>query len=324
MPSMTKPRRTCAAFAAALLLAVPVAQACMPSPEQAAAAWARTYLACDFPAAWPLLSREEREAARSRLAWVQSVTEGAAASFACRNTVHGVTIASRSPTAASAEVEIGVPVVAMEIARIEERARYADILESRQMERAAELARARAIAAGEWEPRMRQVVHVELVAENGAWCVDAGIADNARVQALENARFREEAARRQREAEARAQLQARGEAARERVTVDRLRRGDVAGTARPVPGVFGELVNNSDETLSRVVVVVEFLDRDGRPIFDREYPLVSVSAYTSDRPLGPGHRRPFGYRVEDAPAAWAGGVRARVTRTEVHDPSARP
>lgn len=64
----------------------------------------------------------------------------------------------------------------------------------------------------------------------------------------------------------------------------------------------------------RLVVTVYFLGDDGNPIAEKTYSPVSDYSFSDSSPLRPGYVRDFGYYVsDDAPQAWSGEIRVKVT-----------
>jgi hypothetical protein len=81
-------------------------------------------------------------------------------------------------------------------------------------------------------------------------------------------------------------------------------------------GVFGEIKNRGDRTLSKVEITIYYLDKNGNPIFEKSYDPILVSRFSfgdSNAPLKPGYSRKFGYRVDDAPSEGDGKVEVKVT-----------
>ncbi|MBW2038001.1 MAG: hypothetical protein JRI46_00145 [Deltaproteobacteria bacterium] len=81
-------------------------------------------------------------------------------------------------------------------------------------------------------------------------------------------------------------------------------------------GVFGEVKNLGDRTLTEVEITIYFLDKNGNPIFEKTYYPVLVSKWSfGDRaqPLKPGYIRKFGVKADNAPSEWAKKVRVKVT-----------
>ncbi|MEQ1843959.1 MAG: hypothetical protein ABL983_00095 [Nitrospira sp.] len=81
-------------------------------------------------------------------------------------------------------------------------------------------------------------------------------------------------------------------------------------------GVFGEVKNIGDRTVSTVEITIYCLDHNGRPIFEKSYHPVYVSTLSfgdSNAPLKPGYSRTFGVKIDDAPSEWNGKVDVKVT-----------
>lgn len=81
-------------------------------------------------------------------------------------------------------------------------------------------------------------------------------------------------------------------------------------------GVFGEVKNIGDRTVSTVEITIYCLDQHGRPIFEKSYHPVYVSTLSfgdSNAPLKPGYSRKFGVKIDDAPSEWNGKVDVKVT-----------
>lgn len=83
-------------------------------------------------------------------------------------------------------------------------------------------------------------------------------------------------------------------------------------------GVFGEIKNTGDRTLSKVEITIYCLDRNGKPIFEKTYHPVLVSEWsiTDNQPLKPNYSRKFGVKLDDAPSDWARKVKVEVTDVE--------
>lgn len=84
-------------------------------------------------------------------------------------------------------------------------------------------------------------------------------------------------------------------------------------------GVFGEVKNKGDKTLKRVEITTYCLDKDGKVVFEKDYPAVLVSEYSfmgDNQPLKPNYSRRFGCKLNDAPSEWSGKVRVAVTDVE--------
>lgn len=84
-------------------------------------------------------------------------------------------------------------------------------------------------------------------------------------------------------------------------------------------GVFGELKNKGDRTVTGVDIVIRFLDKDGKTIAESNYSPIRKDSFLPDAsaPLKPNFARKFGYRASEAPAEWAHKVTASVVKVEV-------
>ncbi|MGC9454887.1 MAG: hypothetical protein ACP5HU_08465 [Phycisphaerae bacterium] len=102
-----------------------------------------------------------------------------------------------------------------------------------------------------------------------------------------------------------------------------LRNIEVADTALGDKGVFGEVKNVGNRTLSKVRIMVYCLDRNGSPVFEEDYypVLVTDSDFfpSDDKPLKPNYSRKFGYGLDEAPSEWSGDVRVEVVEVEFAD-----
>lgn len=91
---------------------------------------------------------------------------------------------------------------------------------------------------------------------------------------------------------------------------------EVGQTVLQEPGVFGEVKNTGDRTLTKVEITIYFLDKQGQPIFEKQFPAVIVgsgSFMRDDKPLKPGYSQKFGVKADDAPSEWAKTVTVKVT-----------
>jgi hypothetical protein len=332
-----------AIMAAVLALPSAAALACAPSPIEAGEGFLRAVTRCDFPAAWRMLAASERAAFPGGVAaWSQAQARKAADTFACRALVEDVH-AEATPDASRVAVRftLAEPAVVESFRRLLEEREIAPVREWEALDRMIRDARGRMLLVDAWEPRIRSVRVVMAERQEGAeppaWCVVAGYAAEAEADRAEIARMEAETARwdaeaRQRDAE-RAQREAqdsealrRGEAARPMIAVEAVRVGE---TVLREPGVWGEIVNRSPETLRAVRIRVDYLNAAGAVVGQREYsPILHLPATAhlrrpEDAPLPPGQRRRFGMRAEDAPTTWARRVRVEVIRAEV-DPEQPP
>ena len=330
--------------AAVLALPAAAALACAPSPLEAGEAFLRAVTRCDFPAAWRMLAASERAAFDGGMAaWSQAQARKAAETFACRALVEDVQAESTpDPARVAVRYTLAEPAVVESFRRLLGERESAPVREWEALDRMIRDARGRMLLMDAWEPRIRsaRVVMAEQQegAEPHAWCVVAGYAAEAEADRAEIARMDAETARldaeaRQRDA-ARAQREAqnaealrRGEAARHMIAAEAVRVGE---TVLREPGVWGEIVNRSPETLRAVRIRVHYLDAAGAVVGQREYsPILHVADEIAhvrrpeDAPLPPGQRRRFGVRAEDAPSTWSRRVRVEVIRVEA-DPTRPP
>jgi len=84
-------------------------------------------------------------------------------------------------------------------------------------------------------------------------------------------------------------------------------------------GVWGEVKNSGDRTLKKVEITIYCLGPDGKPVFEKTYTPVLVSAMSfgdSNQPLKPGYSRQFGVKMDDAPSEWTKKVDVKVTSVE--------
>jgi hypothetical protein len=75
-----------------------------------------------------------------------------------------------------------------------------------------------------------------------------------------------------------------------------------------VPVVKGKLKNVGTKTLTRVKVVAYFKDKDGKTIYENDFPAVFVGGFSSgDTPLKPNYIKDFGFKSKDCPKEWSEG-----------------
>lgn len=139
------------------------------------------------------------------------------------------------------------------------------------------------------------------------------------------ARMREERGKRRAEA-ARAKAEADAERLRSirayvssHLSLERVRVATGERFGQTVDGVFGTIVNNGAESLSKVTVRIYFLDNAGRRIGEKDFTPVLVTEFAigNNTPLRPGYRKDFGYSVEDyAPSGWAKKIEAEIVDIE--------
>jgi hypothetical protein len=76
----------------------------------------------------------------------------------------------------------------------------------------------------------------------------------------------------------------------------------------PAEGIFGEVKNRGDHTVTRLELKFELLDASGKPVGEDEYTV----AYPGVKdPLKPNYTLPFGKAVDKPPSDWV-GVRGAV------------
>lgn len=91
---------------------------------------------------------------------------------------------------------------------------------------------------------------------------------------------------------------------------------DVGRTILEEPGVFGEVKNAGNRTLNRVEITIYFLNKQGQPVYEKQFPAVLAGGGTfgrDDKPLKPGYSQKFGVKAEDAPSEWNKTVTVKVT-----------
>lgn len=84
-------------------------------------------------------------------------------------------------------------------------------------------------------------------------------------------------------------------------------------------GIFGEVKNLGERTLTEVEIIVYCLDKQGQPVFDDTFHPVLVTKFSfggDNNPLKPNYSRKFGFRLDDAPSEWSGEVEVKVVNVE--------
>jgi hypothetical protein len=84
-------------------------------------------------------------------------------------------------------------------------------------------------------------------------------------------------------------------------------------------GVFGEIKNNGDKTLSKVEITVYCLDKSDKVVFEKSYYPVLVTKYSfggDNAPLKPNYSKKFGYKLDDAPSDWNKKITVSITDIE--------
>jgi hypothetical protein len=95
-----------------------------------------------------------------------------------------------------------------------------------------------------------------------------------------------------------------------------IRKVSVSKTTLGDDGVFGEVKNTGDRTLSKVEITIYCQDSEGKIVFEKQFRPVLVSDFSfgdSNQPLKPGYSRQFGVRLDDAPSDWSKKVDVKVT-----------
>jgi hypothetical protein len=101
-----------------------------------------------------------------------------------------------------------------------------------------------------------------------------------------------------------------------------IRNVEIANAVLGGLGVFGEVKNTGDRTLDEVEITIYFLDKTGKPIFEKKYYPVLVSEMSVDNePLKPGYARKFGVTADDAPSDWARKVEVKITGVQFTQPA---
>jgi hypothetical protein len=84
-------------------------------------------------------------------------------------------------------------------------------------------------------------------------------------------------------------------------------------------GVFGEIKNNGDVALTRVGIIIYFLDKNGSAVHEMtQHPVfITKTSFGEDAiPLKPNYSRQFGYKADSAPNDWAEKVKVVVSDVE--------
>jgi hypothetical protein len=158
----------------------------------------------------------------------------------------------------------------------------------------------------------RYMFSIELARSDEGWCVDD---EEARRIAKARESLRESDAKKKRD-EAKAQEKAAQKAQLlTNLKITRLEKGVGENFGKKVPAVFGEVKNESDRTLTRVELRIEFLDADANPIFEMKWHPVWKSDLPTSKAatvLKPNYARPFGFKADDVPSTWSGHIRGFV------------
>ena len=95
---------------------------------------------------------------------------------------------------------------------------------------------------------------------------------------------------------------------------------DVGKTVLGGWGIFGEIKNTGDRTLSEVEIKVYYLDNQGQTIYEDTYHPVLVSSWSSDsKSLKPNYSEKFGYNADKVPSEWSKKIKVYVTNIEFEE-----
>jgi len=85
-------------------------------------------------------------------------------------------------------------------------------------------------------------------------------------------------------------------------------------------GVFGEIKNTGNRTLTQVEITIYYLDEDGNTVYEDTCHPVLISSWSSDRkPLKPNYSEKFGYGTDDVPSEWSKKIEVYVTNIEFEE-----
>jgi len=92
---------------------------------------------------------------------------------------------------------------------------------------------------------------------------------------------------------------------------------EVAKTVFDKWGVFGEIKNTGNRTLTEVEITIYYLDGSGNTIYEDIFHPVRISRWSSDnKPLKPNYSEKFGYGIDDVSSEWSKKIEAYVTNIE--------
>jgi hypothetical protein len=295
-------------FSAIVALAWSSAKAqCLNGPAPTAERFISTYYSGDFVAAYSLLTTENRQAV-SIEDWTAVTARRFGEDFVGRWKVRLAEVKTDDDHA-QALIEANVPHRVLEFMKVRDSVNLAGTLVryNDDVRRQLELLR---IGIATADPRVddafaRYAFSIKLTKEDGqVWCVD------------------DEEARRI--AKARASTQAHDAKVKEKTAqkaallpklkITSLEKGVGENFGKNVPGVFGEVKNESDRTLTRVEIRVEFLDADGKAVYEKIWHPVfkDISLSKAAAVLKPNYARSFGFKADDVPSTWSGRVRGVV------------
>jgi len=85
-------------------------------------------------------------------------------------------------------------------------------------------------------------------------------------------------------------------------------------------GVFGEIKNTGNRTLTEVEITIYYLDEPGNTIYEKTFHPVLVSSWSPDnKPLKPNYSEKFGYDADDVPSEWSKKIKAHVTNIKFEE-----
>ena len=103
------------------------------------------------------------------------------------------------------------------------------------------------------------------------------------------------------------------ESAIELVKVSNLRIGVGSYGNKEGTGMFGNLVNEGEETITIATLQVSFLDDSGKIIKVHDFSPVNRFSWMDPKPLKPGESKEFGLLLDDiVPENWAGGFETKI------------
>ena len=105
------------------------------------------------------------------------------------------------------------------------------------------------------------------------------------------------------------------ESAIELVKVSNLRIGVGSYGNKEGTGMFGNLVNEGEETITIATLQVSFLDDSGEIIKVHAFSPVNRFSWMDPKPLKPGESKEFGLLLDDiVPENWAGGFETKIIK----------
>ncbi len=85
-------------------------------------------------------------------------------------------------------------------------------------------------------------------------------------------------------------------------------------------GVFGEIKNTGNRTLTEVEITIHYLDEYGNTIYENAFHPVLISRWSSDnKPLKPNYSEKFGYGTDDVPSEWSKKIEVSITNIEFQE-----